>query len=118
MHGADVRLRAVTAPPPSGERIRMQTRDPIVLDASTFAPRMDADLVDDPGQFVQFYQDETFLIDRVTRFIGAGLGAGDTSIVIATAPHREQLESLLGTRGLDLAGARRDGRYVPLDAAE
>jgi PAS domain S-box-containing protein len=95
-----------------------RTRDCLVLDASAFAPRTDRDIVDDRGHVVQFYEDDGFLIDTMSRFAGGGLGAGDAVVVIATRRHREQLERQLRARGLDLATARDAGRYVPLDAAE
>lgn len=69
--------------------------------------------------FVQFYEDETYLVNQVTGFIRAGLQAGDTVIVIATKPHRDDLEKRL--RGdVSRAAAQRPGaeRYVGLDAAD
>ena len=66
----------------------------------------------------QFYGDDAFLVDAVTRFIGAGLGAGEAGVVIATRPHREAVEERLRARGVDVAIAREQGRYLTLDAAE
>jgi PAS domain S-box-containing protein len=67
---------------------------------------------------VQFYSDDSSLINELSRFIGAALGAGDSSIIIATRSHRDQLASLLARRGLDLASATEDGRYIYLDASD
>jgi PAS domain S-box-containing protein len=72
----------------------------------------------DPAHVVQFYEDDAFLLESMTRFVGAGLGAGDAAIVIATPRHRNGLEKRLGARGVDLRIARRQGRYIALDAAE
>src|SRR5947207_5114930 len=66
---------------------------------------------------VQFYSDDTFLLDEMSRFIGSALGAGDAGLVIATQAHREGLARRLEAQGLDLARASTQGRYVGLDAA-
>ncbi|OLC55716.1 MAG: hypothetical protein AUH85_08575 [Chloroflexi bacterium 13_1_40CM_4_68_4] len=70
------------------------------------------------GHIVQFYENDPFLIDGVTRFIGAGLRTGHGGVVIATKPHRDHLEERLAEHGIDVAEARAAGRYQPLDAAE
>ena len=67
---------------------------------------------------VQFYEADDFLLAGVTRFVAAGISDGDGAIVIATQAHREDLETRLVNRGLDLNAARRRGSYVALDAAE
>lgn len=73
---------------------------------------------DQQAHVVQFYESDAFLADEVGRFIGMALGAGDAAVVIATEAHREQIERNLDRRGLDMARAIGQGRYVPLDAAE
>jgi PAS domain S-box-containing protein len=73
---------------------------------------------DPSGHVVQFYADDTFLLDALSRFIGTALGAGDAAIVIATKQHRDGLAQRLKTRGFDLNKALTQGRYVALDAAE
>jgi signal transduction histidine kinase len=70
------------------------------------------------GHSVQFYADDSFLLDGLSRFIGTALGAGDAAIVIATSAHREALERRLQARGLSTAKSIRQGRYIVLDAAE
>src|SRR5262245_21229634 len=70
------------------------------------------------GHSVQFYQDDTFLLDGLSRFIGAALLAGDSAIVIATKAHRDGLARRLTGRGFDLAPAITHGRYLAIDAAE
>ena len=70
------------------------------------------------GHSVQFYADDSFLLDGLSRFIGTALGVGDAAIVVATQAHREALERRLQARGLSTAKAIRQGRYIVLDAAE
>jgi len=67
---------------------------------------------------VQFYGEDSFLLDELSRFIGTALGAGDAAVVIATKAHREGLAQRLKARGLDAARAAEQGRYVAMDAAE
>src|SRR6185437_16386944 len=67
---------------------------------------------------VQFYGDDAYLLDGLTRFIGGALGAGDSSIIIATKAHRDGLAKRLLGCGVDLAVATQQGRFVALDAAE
>jgi PAS domain S-box-containing protein len=70
------------------------------------------------GHAVQLYTDDSFLVDVLIRFIGGALAAGDASLVIATKPHRTELERRLSAHGVDTARAAMQGRYVVLDANE
>jgi PAS domain S-box-containing protein len=65
---------------------------------------------------VQFYSEDGFLLDALNRFIGAALEAGDPAVVIATKSHRDGLAKRLKQRGLDIAAALEQGRYLPVDA--
>src|SRR4051794_6527729 len=73
--------------------------------------------VDSPHT-VQFYSDETFIIDALSRFIGGALASGDAAVVIATEAHRQALAQRLSERGLDVTVSSKQRRYVELDAAE
>jgi len=69
------------------------------------------------GHRVQFYQDDSFLLEGLARFMGAAIAAGDSAIVIATPSHRDGLQQQLIQSGLDLSVAGKQGRFVSLDAA-
>ena len=74
-----------------------------------------ADLTSD-SHSVQFYSDDSFLLDTMGRFIGTALGAGDGAVVFATKAHLQGLAQRLKTRGLDVGVALQQGRYVPVEA--
>ncbi|MES2739335.1 MAG: EAL domain-containing protein [Pseudomonadota bacterium] len=68
------------------------------------------------AHLVQFYEDDTFMIQGLSDYIGAALAAGDRGVVIATRDHLDRLEERLVKRGL-LAKDRSesDPRYIPLE---
>jgi PAS domain S-box-containing protein len=71
-----------------------------------------------PSHSVQFYGDDSYLIEELSRFIGSALGAGDAAVVIANKAHRDGLAQRLQARGLDMTLAVQQGRFIMLDAAE
>lgn len=68
--------------------------------------------------FVQFYESDEFLLDSLAGFIGAGLDAGDTCIVVATPEHGSSLGERLSLSGRDIAAASDFDQYIFLDASE
>jgi hypothetical protein len=66
----------------------------------------------------QFYRRDSVLINTLNGFIGGGLKAGDSTIVIATAEHLAALETQLLDSGVDTSTARSEDRYIPLLADE
>ena len=64
------------------------------------------------------YEADAHLVDAVSRFVSTGLAAGEAAIVVATPPHREQLDARLRAHGVALATACAQGQYIVLDAAE
>jgi hypothetical protein len=71
-----------------------------------------------PAHVVQFYESDAYLGEVVAGFLAAGLGEGDTAVVIATEAHRLQLERRRDDDGFDVRAARAGGRYVSYDAAD
>jgi PAS domain S-box-containing protein len=67
---------------------------------------------------VLVYEADVHLVDAVSRFVSTGLAAGGAAIVIATPPHREQLDARLRAHGVDFATACAQGQYITLDAAQ
>ncbi len=84
------------------------------LDSAAVAPWGDHK---HPAHVVQFYGEDGFLLDELSRFIGTALGAGEAAVVIATKEHQGGLAQRLKTWGLDTAKAVAQGRYVVLDAS-
>ncbi|HVQ37378.1 MAG TPA: ATP-binding protein, partial [Pyrinomonadaceae bacterium] len=84
----------------------------------SFAPQSDWTVMNDTDHFVQFYETDGFLLNSLSGFIGTGINAGHSVVVIATPEHREGLDELLLTSGFDLADVKASGRYLSLDAAE
>jgi signal transduction histidine kinase len=76
--------------------------------------------VQQKGQhFVMFYEQDGFLVDEVANFVGAGLRAGDSGIVIATQSHRDALEDRLKVLDRHPAlNAQYGGQLILLDAQE
>jgi signal transduction histidine kinase len=67
---------------------------------------------------VQFYGEDSSLLEELSRFIGTELVSGNAAVVIATKMHREGLAQRLQSRGFDTATAIEQGRYIALDADE
>jgi signal transduction histidine kinase len=67
---------------------------------------------------VQFYEQDSFLLDSLTKLIGTTLMAGDVAFVVATPEHRKELADRLKARGLDLEVSAKLGKYCAFDAAE
>jgi PAS domain S-box-containing protein len=68
--------------------------------------------------FVQFYDDEAALIRTLGPFLGAGLGAGESALVVATAAHCDAVARQLEQQGLNVAALQARGKFLALDAAE
>lgn len=65
---------------------------------------------------VQFYDDEGYLAQLVSDFVGSGLGEGEPALIIATRAHRDAFASALAARGFDLTVAQQEGQLTLLDA--
>jgi hypothetical protein len=66
----------------------------------------------------QFYEHEGVLLDTLVGFIGGGLKAGESAIVIATTEHLKVLEERLAASSVDVATARSRDQYITLVAEE
>jgi signal transduction histidine kinase/CheY-like chemotaxis protein len=67
---------------------------------------------------VQFYEEDSFLVETVSQYVAAGLGTGDPTVVIATRAHRESLLARLAASSFDTDRARNTGQLTLLDAEE
>lgn len=94
-----------------------------------FAGTAGSDATDHPGRFpakdkskrhheVHFYSDDPLFLNSPAQFIGGTLRAGGAALIVATAPHREELLQRLQTKGLDMDAVIEQGRCIVLDAAD
>jgi hypothetical protein len=66
---------------------------------------------------VQIYESDAVFIDSLAGFVGGGINAGDSCIVIATPSHIQLLEKRLTDFGVHPESLKGE-RYFPLDAIE
>ena len=67
---------------------------------------------------VQFYDQDSALVESVCTFIGEGLREGEAAIVIATEAHCRAIDQALKTEGINVDEVKSQGRYVTVDASE
>jgi len=95
----------------------MNTTNDFELDAPLssaldLAPRLRSTELGKCDHFVQFYEEDDFLIDSVAVFIEAGLRADECVIVIATPAHRAALSRRLRRDGVPIVN------FIALDASD
>jgi PAS domain S-box-containing protein len=67
---------------------------------------------------VQFYGDDGVLLHELNNYIASALDDGSSAIIMATAGHIDHLSLVLKRRGINLAEAAAENRYIAVDAAE
>ncbi len=66
---------------------------------------------------VQFYENDTIFLNSLEGFIGSGLLAGDSVIIIATPEHIAAIEDRLKNQGFDMEMLSYSNQYIALDAS-
>jgi hypothetical protein len=67
---------------------------------------------------VQFYEDESFIIDTISFLAAQTLVSGDSSVIVATEPRLNRIGERIATCGLNLNVLQTLGRYVAVEATE
>ena len=67
---------------------------------------------------IQIYENDKIFLDTLEGFAGAGFLAGDSVVIIATAPHLENLNARLRKQGFNLESLKKKYQYIPLEASE
>lgn len=86
--------------------------------ARQLAPICNLEAVRSGDHFVQFYEDEQFLMQALGAYVGQGLVQGESSVLILTNEHRSALEAKLARGGIDALEYQRRGMYYAYDARE
>jgi hypothetical protein len=68
--------------------------------------------------FVQIYESEEVFMDILASFVSEALKEDHVAVVIATPPHRQELNERLMESGHDLASLRFQEQFISLDAEE
>ena len=82
------------------------------------APIRNLETVHNGDHFVQFYEDEKFLIQAVGAYVAQGFVEGNSAVVILTDEHRQALEKKLHAAGIDVADYTDRALYFAYDAAD
>jgi len=67
---------------------------------------------------VQFYSEDSALLDDLSPFVGGAISSGGSAVVIATPAHLQGLADQLLALGIDIKAATAQSRFVALDAEE
>lgn len=67
---------------------------------------------------VQFYVDDRFLVESVSRYLGSALRHAGIAVIIATRAHLDLIAERVQSMDVDFAAARRVGRYVEFEAGK
>jgi hypothetical protein len=67
---------------------------------------------------LQIYDNDDIFIDTLAGFVGGGINAGESVIIVATNTHLKALESRLISYGISVDSLIRDDRYLPIIAEE
>ncbi|MCW2598810.1 MAG: putative two-component sensor histidine kinase protein [Frankiales bacterium] len=77
------------------------------------------DIAVEAGQHVvHFYERDENLALAVSSFLGAGLVAGESVLVVATPAHSDAFDAVLVAAGIDVPTARAAGKYRSVDASK
>lgn len=71
-----------------------------------------------PYHEVQFYSEDSILLDRLTDFIEASLKKGHAAILCASASWRHSVQNVLRARGVDLDELTEQGTFITQGASE
>jgi hypothetical protein len=72
----------------------------------------------DGDHYVQFYDEEKFLIQAVASYVAQGFVEGHSAVLVLTQPHRVAVEARLAAGGVDAEEYQRCGMYYAYDAVE
>jgi hypothetical protein len=70
----------------------------------------------DGAHVVKFYENDAELVAAAGPYLAAATHADEVALMIATEPHRRAFESALEAHGVDVEGAKAQGRLLSLDA--
>jgi signal transduction histidine kinase len=98
--------------------VLVTSREAVREPSNDAAPAVRWQPTDTDEHVVMFYDDERFLLDTLSGYIGTALHAGQRAVVVATPEHRAAAELRLRALGIDVDAAVARHQYVACDARE
>lgn len=86
--------------------------------ARQFAPLRNLEAIRSGDHYVQFYENDKYLIQAVGTYVAQGFVEGHSAVLILTAKHRAALEKKLRAGGVDPAEYQERAMYFAHDANE
>ena len=86
--------------------------------AKYFEPLRNLQGIRSGDHYVQFYENDKFLIQAVGSYVAQGFVEGHSAVLILTAKHRAALEKKLRAGGVDPVEYQENGLYFAYDAHE
>jgi PAS domain S-box-containing protein len=83
----------------------------------SLTPTLDWGDIGATEHFVQFYEDDKYLVQSVATYVERALVADEGAIIIATKEHRRRISRMLKRRGIDLKACSARGQIISLDAS-
>ncbi len=89
-----------------------------VLNIRPSTRALSAHVLPDEAHVVQFYTEDSFLLDSLAASLGDSLATGESVVVAMTKAHQRGLLKRFSAKGIDAEKMRLSGRLVILDAAD
>lgn len=89
-----------------------------VLNIRPSTRSLSAHVLPDEAHVVQFYTEDSFLLESLAASLGNSLQTGESVVAVMTKTHQKGLLKRFSARGIDADKSRRCGRLVLLDAAD
>ena len=87
------------------------------LVSKQMAPGIDWRDVDRMGHFVQFYLDDDFIVNIISKYLIHGIRMGDKCLIAVTADHKKKIEVILNRSVPDLfRSAQEEGLFIAYEA--
>ena len=77
-----------------------------------------SELLPDEAHVVQFYTDDSVLLDGLASSFGKALRAGESVVVVMTKSHEKGIRKRLTAQGINLKETTEQGRFIAMETGK
>jgi hypothetical protein len=77
-----------------------------------------SELLPDEAHVVQFYTDDSVLLDGLASSFGKALRAGESVVVVMTTSHEKGIRKRLTAQGINLKETTDQGRFIAMETGK